>query len=110
MTVIIITHSRDMMAIAEQIVMLDQGQVVETGGYGELIKRRGEFYRLLMGGEWDAEERKIKRRSMQMMANSPGVETPVKDKRRSRVRRSASGNGEGSAATGQKARLNRWDE
>ncbi|KAK5276594.1 ATP-dependent permease, partial [Cryomyces antarcticus] len=49
MTVLIITHSRDMMRIAQNIVMLDQGQVVEEGGFDELMARKGEFARLLSG-------------------------------------------------------------
>lgn len=48
MTVIIITHAREMMAVAERVVMLDQGRVVEEGGFGEL-KRGGAFWRLLRG-------------------------------------------------------------
>ena len=53
MTVIIITHAREMMAIAEHIIMLEQGRVIEEGGFEELRRKRGEFARLLRGGEWD---------------------------------------------------------
>ncbi|KAL1613134.1 ATP-dependent permease [Paraconiothyrium brasiliense] len=54
MTVVIITHAREMMAIAEHIVMLDQGRVVEEGGYEELKQRRmGPFARLLRGEAGD---------------------------------------------------------
>ncbi|KAJ4358602.1 ATP-dependent permease [Didymosphaeria variabile] len=54
MTVIIITHAREMMAIAEHIVMLDQGRVVEEGGYEELRRKRtGPFARLLKGEAGD---------------------------------------------------------
>jgi ATP-binding cassette subfamily B (MDR/TAP) protein 1 len=50
MTVIIITHAREMMAIAEHIVMLDKGRVVEQGRWGELKRRKeGPFARLLRG-------------------------------------------------------------
>ena len=52
MTVIIITHAREMMAIAEHIIMLEQGRVIEEGGFEELRQKRGEFARLLRGGEW----------------------------------------------------------
>ncbi|KAF2140981.1 uncharacterized protein K452DRAFT_319263 [Aplosporella prunicola CBS 121167] len=55
MTVIIITHSREMMAIAEQVVMLGDGKVLEMGGFEELKRRRGAFARLLKGGELDNE-------------------------------------------------------
>jgi len=49
MTVIIITHAREMMAIAEHIVMLDKGRVVEEGSFAELKIGRGPFERLLRG-------------------------------------------------------------
>ncbi|KAF1990543.1 P-loop containing nucleoside triphosphate hydrolase protein [Aulographum hederae CBS 113979] len=74
MTVIIITHSRDMMAIAERIVMLDHGRVVEEGGYDQLIRKRGEFAKLVYGGAWEVESKEIKRRSLVMMSRSPGID------------------------------------
>ncbi|KAJ4286276.1 ATP-dependent permease [Kalmusia sp. IMI 367209] len=49
MTVIIITHAREMMAIAERVVMLEKGKVVEEGSFDELERRRGPFARLLSG-------------------------------------------------------------
>jgi ATP-binding cassette subfamily B (MDR/TAP) protein 1 len=49
MTVIIITHAREMMAIADHIVMLDKGRVVEEGRYDDLKRGRGPFERLLRG-------------------------------------------------------------
>ncbi|KAF2177036.1 P-loop containing nucleoside triphosphate hydrolase protein [Zopfia rhizophila CBS 207.26] len=57
MTVIIITHAREMMAIAEHIVMLDRGKVVEEGTFDELKRKRGPFARLLRGGDGEAPER-----------------------------------------------------
>jgi ATP-binding cassette subfamily B (MDR/TAP) protein 1 len=51
MTVIIITHARDMMAVAEKIIVLDKGRVVEEGGFDELRAKRGAFARLLRGGD-----------------------------------------------------------
>jgi ATP-binding cassette subfamily B (MDR/TAP) protein 1 len=49
MTVVIITHAREMMAIAEHIIMLDKGRVVEQGSFSELKRRGGAFGRLLRG-------------------------------------------------------------
>lgn len=50
MTVVIITHAREMMAVAEHVVMLDKGRVVEQGSFGELKRRKnGAFGRLLRG-------------------------------------------------------------
>ncbi|TKA77577.1 hypothetical protein B0A49_02831 [Cryomyces minteri] len=69
MTVLIITHSRDMMRIAQNIVMLDQGQVVEEGGFDELMARRGEFARLLSGGEWTGDQQARPQKG----AGSPGL-------------------------------------
>jgi ATP-binding cassette subfamily B (MDR/TAP) protein 1 len=51
MTVVIITHAREMMAIAEHIVMLDHGRVVEEGSFRELKKKRGGAFGRLYRGE-----------------------------------------------------------
>ncbi|CAO2657496.1 Nn.00g036220.m01.CDS01 [Neocucurbitaria sp. VM-36] len=51
MTVIIITHAREMMAIADHIIMLDQGQVVEQGSFRELKRKRGGAFGRLLRGE-----------------------------------------------------------
>lgn len=55
MTVIIITHHRDMMEIAERIVVLDQGRIMEEGSFEELMGRNRALVNLLSGGEWDGE-------------------------------------------------------
>jgi len=55
MTVIIITHSREQMEIAERVVVLDQGRVVEEGEFEELAEGNGVLANLLSGGEWDGE-------------------------------------------------------
>ena len=52
MTVIIITHSRDMMEMVENIVVLDHGRVVEEGAFEELLATTGALSNLLSGGEW----------------------------------------------------------
>jgi len=54
-TVIIITHARDMMEMAENVVVLDQGRVVEEGGFEELLAKGGALTNLLSGGEWTGE-------------------------------------------------------
>lgn len=56
MTVIIITHSKDMMRIAKNIIVLSQGQVVEQGSYEGLLRKKGDFFHLLNGGEWTNEQ------------------------------------------------------
>lgn len=52
MTVVIITHSREMMDVASNIVVLKNGSVAEEGPFEELMRRGGELRRLLSGGEW----------------------------------------------------------
>ncbi|RMD44251.1 hypothetical protein DV735_g842, partial [Chaetothyriales sp. CBS 134920] len=47
MTVIIITHARDMMAFADNVVVLEAGSVVEEGKYTELIAKKGKLTQLL---------------------------------------------------------------
>jgi ATP-binding cassette subfamily B (MDR/TAP) protein 1 len=61
MTVIIITHSRAMMEIADKIVMLDQGRVVEEGGFEELRSKKGQFAKLLEVGGLDDAQIQIER-------------------------------------------------
>ncbi|KAF3035452.1 hypothetical protein E8E12_005564 [Didymella heteroderae] len=51
MTVIIITHAREMMSVASHIVMLDKGRVVEEGGYSELRRKRGGCLARMLRGE-----------------------------------------------------------
>ncbi|KAL6712575.1 ATP-dependent permease [Coniothyrium glycines] len=51
MTVIIITHAQEMMSIADHIIMLDQGRVVEQGPFAELSRRKGGAFGRLLRGE-----------------------------------------------------------
>ncbi|KAI1823282.1 P-loop containing nucleoside triphosphate hydrolase protein [Xylaria intraflava] len=50
--VIMITHSREMMRMADRIVMIDLGRVVESGTFEELCGKRGRFAELVSGGVW----------------------------------------------------------
>jgi ATP-binding cassette subfamily B (MDR/TAP) protein 1 len=55
LTVIIITHAKEMIAIADHVVVLDQGVVVEDGPYRDLSKRvGGKLYDLLSDPEESA--------------------------------------------------------
>lgn len=49
LTIIIISHSRDMMDIADNVVVLDQGTVVEEGPYHALMQRQEGKLRTLLG-------------------------------------------------------------
>lgn len=52
MTVVVVTHSKEMMRMAERIVVMDAGFVAEEGEYEELLARRGKFAELVGGGAW----------------------------------------------------------
>lgn len=53
MAVIVITHSVEMMRVAERLVVLEAGKVVEVGTWEELVRRRGgAFARLVEGVEY----------------------------------------------------------
>lgn len=52
LTVVTITHSREMMRIVGRIVVMDGGFVAEEGGYDELLAKGGIFAGLLGGGAW----------------------------------------------------------
>lgn len=51
LTVIIITHAKEMMEIADQVVVLEQGAVAEQGPYKDLAQRFGGKLRMLLEGE-----------------------------------------------------------
>ncbi|QDS68637.1 hypothetical protein FKW77_001642 [Venturia effusa] len=55
MTVIVITHCREMMQMCDRVVMLDRGRVVEDGGYEELLKMEGQFAGMMRGEVWKVE-------------------------------------------------------
>jgi ATP-binding cassette, subfamily B (MDR/TAP), member 1 len=52
MAVILITHSIDMMRIAQRIIVLEQGRIVQEGLFEDLARRRGPFSKLISGAEW----------------------------------------------------------
>jgi ATP-binding cassette subfamily B (MDR/TAP) protein 1 len=73
LTVIIITHARDMMRVADWICMLDQGRVVEVGAYEELVRLGGRFGKLVKGQAWEKEDARIKRESLARLSRVQGV-------------------------------------
>lgn len=46
-TVVIVAHRLSTVKNADQIVVLDKGEVVETGGHKELIEKKGAYYNLI---------------------------------------------------------------
>ncbi|CUS07101.1 unnamed protein product [Tuber aestivum] len=57
MTIVIITHSKEMMRCADRIVVMSKGGIVEDGRFEELSERGGELNRLLAKGGFGSEDR-----------------------------------------------------
>ncbi|OJI81261.1 hypothetical protein ASPTUDRAFT_32682 [Aspergillus tubingensis CBS 134.48] len=55
LTVLIITHARDMMEIADNVIVIDKGRVVEAGKYKVLARRQGGKLRALIEEGEDSE-------------------------------------------------------
>ncbi|XP_014557496.1 hypothetical protein COCVIDRAFT_96814 [Bipolaris victoriae FI3] len=51
MTVVVITHAREMMAVADHVVVMEQGRVVEQGSFQELKRKRGSAFGRALRGE-----------------------------------------------------------
>ncbi|KAK7753066.1 ATP-dependent permease [Diatrype stigma] len=45
--IVVATHNRDLMKAADHVIVMDQGQVVELGGYEELLAKGGRFAELV---------------------------------------------------------------
>ncbi|KAL2268780.1 hypothetical protein VTJ83DRAFT_3626 [Remersonia thermophila] len=61
MAVVVVTHSKEMMKMADRVVMLEDGVVVGSGRYEDLIEKEGRFADLVGGGETVAGGRNGKR-------------------------------------------------
>lgn len=51
-TLILITHRFSMVSLADRIIVIDEGRIVDTGGFDELVSRKGvfsELYKLQYG-------------------------------------------------------------
>ena len=46
-TVIVVAHRLSTVMNADQIVVIDKGRIVEKGNHEELIKLRGDYYKLI---------------------------------------------------------------
>ena len=55
-TVFVIAHRLSTIARADQILVLDRGQIVEQGSHAQLLARRGAYYRLYSLQFGDADE------------------------------------------------------
>jgi ATP-binding cassette subfamily B (MDR/TAP) protein 1 len=77
LTVIIITHSPEMMNFADQVVMLHQGTIVDKGTYVELLgKQSGPFAKMMRGEDFAKDVAVTQRRSWLAMNAAPGVVAP----------------------------------
>ncbi|PSR88794.1 P-loop containing nucleoside triphosphate hydrolase protein [Coniella lustricola] len=85
MAVVVVTHTKEMMRMAQRVVVLDQGVVVEEGEYEELVARRGKFAELVGGGAWMASgepastDTRPKQRQQVSLQWSDGVEDGSKE-------------------------------
>jgi ATP-binding cassette subfamily B (MDR/TAP) protein 1 len=52
-TTVIVTHKLPIMQMADRIIVIEDGTVVDEGGYADLMQRRGTFYKLATAGEWE---------------------------------------------------------
>lgn len=50
MTVLMITHSEDMMKVSDKVVTMKAGTICEEGSFNELFNRRGELFRIVTAG------------------------------------------------------------
>ncbi|ORY57785.1 P-loop containing nucleoside triphosphate hydrolase protein [Pseudomassariella vexata] len=74
MAVVVVTHSEEMMRVADRVVVVNQGRVVETGAYDVLRERGGRFAELI-GGGLPAAERKSDMRDRRGPRNSVRSDT-----------------------------------
>ncbi|KAI9825890.1 MAG: hypothetical protein M1832_000831 [Thelocarpon impressellum] len=51
--VVLVTHEAETMRLAQRICVLEDGRVVQEGGWAELLGRRGAFRAMMRGGLWE---------------------------------------------------------
>lgn len=54
-TTVVVTHKLPVMQMADRILVVDAGSVVEEGKYDDLMSRKGTFWKLATAGEWEGE-------------------------------------------------------
>ncbi|KAM4055988.1 ABC transporter transmembrane domain-containing protein [Hirsutella rhossiliensis] len=52
MAVVLVTHSRDVMRLADRLIVLSNGIKVDEGSYQALARKKGPFLDLISGGQW----------------------------------------------------------
>lgn len=59
MAIVLVTHSKEMMRVADRIIVLEDGTKVQEGTYTGLMQEKGQFAHLISGGEWVGEEKNV---------------------------------------------------
>lgn len=57
--VLVIAHRLSTVSNADHILVLDKGKIVESGDHRDLIKKKGLYYRMVMGGEMDLPKERV---------------------------------------------------
>ncbi|KAF2665239.1 P-loop containing nucleoside triphosphate hydrolase protein [Microthyrium microscopicum] len=73
LTVLIVTHSKEMMRVADWVCMMERGRIVEMGEWDELISQQGRFAELVRGRAFEKDEARVRRRSMLAMSKVGGI-------------------------------------
>lgn len=56
LAIVLVTHSRDVMRLADKIIVLSDGIKVDEGSYQALARRKGPLSDLISGGLWTGDE------------------------------------------------------
>ncbi|KAI0844355.1 P-loop containing nucleoside triphosphate hydrolase protein [Daldinia vernicosa] len=70
LSIIVVTHSKEMMRMADRIIVIDQGSAVEAGSYNELLAKNSKFAELMSGGLWAGDNREDNSQGQQEIRNS----------------------------------------
>jgi ABC-type multidrug transport system fused ATPase/permease subunit len=52
-TTLIITHKENMIRVADRVVVMKNGEIVEVGTFEEVYALRGELWNILHSGVWE---------------------------------------------------------
>lgn len=76
--VIVVTHSQEMMRMADRIVVVDAGRAVESGTYAELCEKKGKFAEIISGGEWMGDRNTITPQKQTDTRAKPASDLPLR--------------------------------
>jgi ATP-binding cassette, subfamily B (MDR/TAP), member 1 len=52
-TTVIVTHKEEMIKVADRVVVMKNGEIVEVGTFEEVCALKGELWSILRSGEWE---------------------------------------------------------